>query len=315
MSSSPTLRTQVEAKFTQGLNWISDQFEGRPELTAFAQISPALLLIAFLMGVSMIIIVFYSFLTDAPPAGNIALTLQNYTEFVGTDLYTSLFIDSLIIAVQVTLITVVLGYPVAYFLAFSDTERKNLYLILIILPFWMNLVVRTFAWRLILGTQGLINYLLVDVFSVISEPHNFLFSQFAVTIGLVHVFLPYIILPAYTALVRIDESQIEAAKNLGANKLEAFYEVTLPQSVPGLVAGVMIVFVLAFGSFLIPQLLGGQQNIMIANIIASMFAELRDWALGSAISIVFVFIILSVVYLFNRLMGLNQLYETGGDVE
>jgi len=267
------------------------------------------------MGISMLIILFYSFVTDAPPTGSFGFTLQNYAEFLGTDLYVSVLLDSFVIAMQVTAITLVLGYPVAYFLAFSETERQNFYLLLIILPFWINLVIRTFAWRLILGTKGLINYLLVDVLTVMAEPQNFLFSQFSVTVGLVHVFLPYIILPTYTALVQIDESQIEAAKNLGANKLEAFYEVTLPQSIPGVVAGVMIVFVLAFGSFLIPQLLGGQKNIMIANIIASMFTSLRDWALGSAMSVVFVLIILVVVYLFNNLMGLDQLYGTDGESE
>jgi ABC-type spermidine/putrescine transport system permease subunit I len=309
------VRNRAEESIAKGLDRVSDRFEGKAGLTAFAQLSPALFLVSFLMGISMLIILFYSFVTDAPPTGSLEFTLQNYAEFLGTDLYVSVLLDSFVIAIQVTAITLVLGYPVAYFLAFSDTERQNFYLLLIILPFWINLVIRTFAWRLILGTKGLVNYLLVDVLTVMAEPQNFLFSQFSVTVGLVHVFLPYIILPTYTALVQIDESQIEAAKNLGANKLEAFYEVTLPQSIPGVVAGVMIVFVLAFGSFLIPQLLGGQKNIMIANIIASMFTSLRDWALGSAMSVVFVLIILVVVYLFNNLMGLDQLYGTDGESE
>jgi ABC-type spermidine/putrescine transport system permease subunit I len=201
-----------------------------------------------------------------------------------------------------------LTYPAAYYISFTDMEYKNLVLLLLILPFWMNIVIRTYAWRQIFGQSGLINYVL-GVFGV--EPLNMMFTKTSVVIGLVHVFLPFMLIPVYSSLSNIDRSQIESAKNLGANDLRAFREITLPQSLPGVGAGVMIVFVLSFGAFVVPNLLGGQQNSMIANIIGGMFLSVQAWEFGSAIAVIFTLIVLVLVYLFNRYIGLSGLY--GGD--
>jgi ABC-type spermidine/putrescine transport system permease subunit I len=238
-------------------------------------------------------------------------TVQNYIDFFRFPLYYTVLWDSFVIGIMVTILTLLLAYPIAYYLAFVAGDRKFLFMVLIILPFWINLVVRTFAWQLILSPRGLINYILYDLTSIFESRQNLAFSRNAIVVGLVHVFLPYMVIPIYTSLDRIDQSHVEAAKNLGANRIEAFYEVTLPQSLPGASAGVVMVFVLAFGSFVVPQLLGGAEDMMIANLIGGMFGQLNNWPLGAAMSVLFLATSLLLVYLFNRAVELDELY--GGE--
>jgi ABC-type spermidine/putrescine transport system permease subunit I len=282
----------------------------RHDLTS-VQLAVGLAYLFVFFGVSFAIIVFYSFLETAPPEGGYVFTLQNYVVFLADAFYRSVLIDSIVIGVEVTVITLLVAYPVAYFLAFTDSKRKNLLVLLTVLPFWINIVIRTYAWRLILGRQGILNYGLVNVLGVMRSPGDFLFSQHAIVLGLVHVFLPFMLLPIYTSLNRFDREQIEAAKNLGANKMQAFYEVTLPQSLPGVTAGVAIVYVLAFGSFVVPLLLGGTRNIMIANVISEMFGQFQAWGDGSAMAVVVTALSLALVFVFNRFVGLGGLY--GGE--
>ncbi|MCT9098088.1 ABC transporter permease [Haloarchaeobius sp. HME9146] len=282
--------------------------------SATAQLSIGLAMF-LLFGSSIAIIVFYSFLRQAPPQGAYEFTFQNYREFLANGFYRVVLWDSLVIAVKSTLGALLFGYPVAYFLAFTESDRKNLLLLLIILPFWINLVIRTYAWRLILGNKGIINWFLVDILGVLNSPANLLFSQNSIVLGLLHIFLPYMILPIYVSLDNIDRSHIEAAQNLGANNAQAFYEVTLPQSIPGVAAGVVLSFVLGFGAFVVPLLLGGTQNLMIANTIGSTFIELFNWSLGSAIAISVTVFVLAFVFIFNSIVGLEELYDDGGSAQ
>ncbi|WP_137285648.1 ABC transporter permease [Halorussus salinisoli] len=278
---------------------------------ASAQLFVGLTYLLIFFVVSFAIIVFYSVLKTAPPADAYEFTIQNYIEFLTDEFYRTVLWESIFIGIQVTVITLAIAYPVAYFLAFTESAHKNLLVLLVILPFWINIVIRTYAWRLILGRQGVLNYLFVTVFGVMEQPGDYLFSQGSIVLGLVHVFLPFMLLPIYTSLNRFDRTQIEAAKNLGANKLRAFYEVTLPQSLPGIAAGVAIVYVLAFGSFVVPLLLGGSRNIMIANVISEMFGQFQAWEVGSAMAVVVTAISLTLVFVFNHLVGLGGLY--GGE--
>lgn len=302
-----THRTEIGSQLQQKIRQFN---EHHPDAISIGQLSIGLFWVLFFLGLPMAIVLYYSFLQNAPPGGNIDLTVQNYMEFFRNSLYVTVLLDSLIIAVKTTVVTLVLAYPPAYYIAFTDSEYKNVFLLLLILPFWINIVIRTYAWRLILGPQGVINYALIEM-GLIETPLRLLYTQNAITVGLVHILLPFMIIPLYTSLDNIDPSHIEAAKNLGANDIEAFYEITLPQSLPGISAGVMLVFVLAFGSFLTPVLLGGPQHSMIANFIASMFRSIGDWGLGSAMAVVFVTVVLAFVYLFNHLVGLEELYEGG----
>lgn len=279
---------------------------------AILQLSVGLALL-LMFAASIGIIVFYSLLNQAPPQGGYEFTLKNYGEFLTNSFYHDVLLDSLVIAVKSTVGAVLFGYPVAYFLAFTESDRKNLLLLLIVLPFWINLVIRTYAWRLIFGNKGVINYVLVEVLGILNSPASLLFSQNSIVLGLLHIFLPYMILPIYVSLDQIDRAHIEAAQNLGANNLQAFYEVTLPQSIPGVAAGVVLSFVLGFGAFVVPLLLGGTENLMIANTISQTFIQQFNWSLGSAIAICVTIFVLAFVYVFNSIAGLEELYGDGGE--
>ncbi len=318
MSTRSTLRDVVPESVTESISdtttWFGKLSRRQENTIPAVQLSLGLAVL-LMFGSSIAIIVFYSFLIQAPPQPGFQFTLQNYVEFLTNDLYRVVLWQSLVIAVKSTVAALIVAYPVAYYLAFTDSERKNLYLLLILLPFWINLVIRTYAWRLIFGNQGVINYVLVNLLGVVDQPMNLLFSQNAIVIGLLHIFLPYMVLPMYVSLDRIDRDHIEAAQNLGANKAQAFYEVTLPQSIPGAAAGVVLSFVLAFGAFVVPLLLGGTENLMIANIIGQTFIDQFEWSLGSAMAICVTLFVLSFVYVFNSLVGLEELYGEGGETQ
>lgn len=302
-----------QAGYVEG---ISQYLRKRPNSIALLQLSLGLFLVFAILGISLLLVVFYSFIRPVPPdtLTDVTFTLEHYhLGFVETTFYLRVLLDSFLIAVQTTILCILLAYPPAYFIAFLDLKYKNIWLLLIIIPFWINLVIRTYAWMLILGNRGLVNWLLIDLVGFVQDPIPLLFSQGAIVVGLTHVFLPFILIPIFTSLDRIDGSHVEAAKNLGANKIQAFYEVTFPQSLPGVAAGVMIVFVLSFGSFLTPILLGGAENIMIANLVEEMFGQINNWGLGSALAVVFVITVLVIVYSFNRLVGLEELYGQGGE--
>ncbi len=293
---------------------ISQYITQHREHISSVQLLAGLTYLTFFFGIAFLIILTYSFLSEAPPQGVYAFTLENYISFLADSFYRSILWESVFIGIQVTVLTLLIAYPVAYFLAFNESKYKNVYLLLVILPFWINIVIRTYAWQLVLGRQGVINYTLVDILGVIEQPIDMLYSQGAIVLGLVHVFLPFMLLPIYTSLDGLDRTEIEAAKNLGANKLQAFYEVTLPQTLPGIATGVAIVYVLAFGSFVVPLLLGGPQNVMIANIISDMFGHLQNWGVGSAMAVVVTGLSLALVYVFNRAVGIGDIYS-GGETE
>ncbi|WP_096389646.1 ABC transporter permease [Halopenitus persicus] len=303
----------IKNKFDELNRTASVYFKREEGRLGLLEILPGLTLITVLLGGSLGIVLLYSFLEPAPVSAESTLTLQHYREFFETGFYLSVLLDSFVIAVITTAAALALGYPAAYYLTIMDSKWKSLYLLLMILPFWINVVVRTYAWRLILGSNGLINYFLVDITGVINSPLELLYSKAAVAVGLVHVFLPFMIIPIYISLNNVDRSGVEAAKNLGANKLVAFSEITFPQSLPGVAAGVLLVFVMSFGAFVTPSLLGGQQNIMIGNVIGQMFNELQAWGLGGAISVIFIVLVVAIVYLFNRQIGLDEIYGSGGD--
>lgn len=306
MSTADSLHQQIIGPVNDRLESVYRYFRRDSDRVAAGQLLPALFWVGVFLLSSLLIMVVYSFAVGPP--GNLTLTLQNYHSIFTDMFYWSIMWDSFVIAVKTTLVCLAITYPAAYYLAFMVEKRKNLFLLLMILPFWINLVVRTYAWRLLLSTTGAINYFLVDVLGVIDQPMNMLFSQGAIVVGMIHIFLPFMLIPIYTSLARIDQDNIEAAKNLGAGRFETFYEVTLPQSLPGVTAAVLLTFVLSFGSFLTPQLLGGQSNIMIANVIASFFGLINDWGLGAALSVVFVVLVLAFVYLVNKVVGLEELY-------
>ncbi len=272
---------------------------------------PGWIVIAGILVGSLSILVLYSFLETVPPNGTFEFTLENYQSLFDGIFYT-LFLRSISIAFQVTAICIAIAYPVAYYLSQTDNKYRNIILLLLILPLWVNIIIKAYSWQLILGQEGLINYILVDLLSLFSEPRELLFTQPAVVIGIIHILLPFLIIPLYTSMRRIDSDQIEAAKNAGANRLNMFLTIIFPQTVPALGAGGLLVFILAFAEFPTPAILGGQSNRMIGNIMTEMFRSINDWGLGSALAVIFTAIVTIIVLGIAKITGLQTIFNYKG---
>lgn len=226
-------------------------------------------------------------------------TLENY-ERLARPLYLGIFWSTIKIALLVTLISGLVGYPVAYFLARKTKRFQLILLVLVILPLWTSYLVRTFAWLLILGTNGAINQALQGL-GLTDEPVTWLlYSDFAVTLALVHIYVPFFILPLYAVLEKLDPRLFEAAKDLGGGRWRTFLHVTLPLSLPGVATGCLFVFIPAMGAFVTPELLGGARSIMIGSVVAQQFGVDYNYPLGSAMSLAILGVILVFATLFLR---------------
>ena len=215
------------------------------------------------------------------------LTAENYVRFFSDFLYAQLFIKSFAYAVITTLVCLVIAYPLSMLIARSPKRHRDLLVLLVILPFWSNFLIRVYAWMIILGPQSVfvraLNHL-IGLFGI--EPVSLLFTPFAVIVGLVYVHLPFMVLPLYANLEKHDPALLDAAQDLGANAWQRFWRVTFPLSLPGVYAGAALVFIPALGIFAIPDILGGTEGIMIGNVIKQQFLDTRDWPFGSVLSMV-----------------------------
>lgn len=214
----------------------------------------------------------------------IRLNLENYALVLGDQLYLSAFLNSLWIAAICTLICLLIGYPMAYAIATATERARLVLLMLIILPFWTSFLIRVYAWIGILKPNGLLNNLLMHL-GILDAPLSILHTQTAVYIGIVYSYLPFMILPLYANLTRMDVSLLEAAADLGCRPFKAFLRVTLPLSLPGIVAGSMLVFIPAVGEFVIPDLLGGPDSLMVGKMLWTEFFGNKDWPLAAAVAI------------------------------
>lgn len=228
-----------------------------------------------------------------------SFTLDNFARFF-EPLYVKILITSIILAAVSTLFCLVIGYPVAYIISkMSEKVRNNLILVFII-PMWMNFLLRTYAWLTLLGNNGLINKF-IGLFGL--GPWDLMYNSKAIMIGMVYNFLPFMVLPIYTVLLKMDQKLIEAAKDLGANDFKVFVKVIFPLSLPGIYTGITMVFIPAISTFVVPNLLGGNNFYLIGNLIEKQFTFTGDWGFGSAISmvlIVIMFLILVIPKLFNK---------------
>ncbi len=215
------------------------------------------------------------------------LTTESYGRFFSDFLYTELFIKSFTYAAVTTIVCLVIAYPLAMLIARSPKKHRDLLVLLVILPFWSNFLIRVYAWMIILGPQSVfvraLNYF-IGLFGV--EPVSLLYTPFAVIVGLVYVHLPFMVLPLYANLEKHDPALLDAAQDLGANAWWRFWRVTFPLSLPGVYAGAALVFIPALGIFAIPDILGGTEGIMIGNVIKQQFLDTRDWPFGSVLSMV-----------------------------
>jgi spermidine/putrescine transport system permease protein len=225
---------------------------------------------------------------------------SNYRELATKTVYWETLLRSMWIAARVTLFSLLLGYPLAYFLSFRAARRKDLYYQLVITPLWVSYLVRAYAWKTILGTDGVLNTLL-QYAHLTRHPLDFLlYSPFAVVLTLTHIYTPFTLLPIYASLEHIPRNLIEASNDLGASPAQTFWRVIFPLSIPGVLAGATFAFVLSLGDFLAPLLLGGPSGIMISNIVVSLFGAAYNWPLGAAISFCMLLIVVGLLFFSER---------------
>jgi spermidine/putrescine transport system permease protein len=227
--------------------------------------------------------------------------LENYSTLFSKPVYAGVFLRTLRIAASVTVCSLLLGYPLAYYLSFHSGARKELLYQLVVVPLWVSYLVRGYAWKTILGTDGVLNGFL-QYLHLTHEPVSFfLYSPFAVVLMLTHIYTPFVFLPIYAALEHIPRPLVEASQDLGAGSAQTFLRVILPLSLPGLIAGATFAFVLSLGDFLAPLLVGGASSTMISNVVQSLFGAAYDWPLGAAISVCILIVIISLLFLTERL--------------
>jgi len=271
-------------------------------------LSPALAAIALLLFVPLAFIVIYSFwLRTASGADQAGFFLDNWREVLSDGFYHSILLNTLKIAAITTLVCAIAGYPVAYFVARSRAN-KALLLLLLMLPFWVSYIIRTMSWINILGASGAVNHALIWA-GVITQPIQMLYNEVTVILGLAHFLLPFMILNVFVSVDGIDTSLEDAASSLGATRLQSFWEVTLPLSLPGLAAGGLLCFVLAAGTYITPLVLGGPRDAMFANLVFEAIITQLDWPLGSALSLLLLGLLGALVLIYNHFLGMAQLMK------
>jgi spermidine/putrescine transport system permease protein len=222
-------------------------------------------------------------------------TLQNYKALLSNSVYRDVLLRSIRIAATVAVFSLLLGFPLAYYVSFRATKSKNLLYQLVIIPLWVSYLVRAYAWKTILGNNGVLNTLL-EYLGVIHHPAAFLlYSPFAVTLTLIHIYTPFAFLTIYAALEHIPRQLTEAALDLGASSSRAFWTVIFPLAMPGILAGATFAFVLSLGDFLAPLLVGGPSGIMISNVVVSLFGAAYDWPLGAAVSMAMLLLVVALI--------------------
>ncbi len=237
-----------------------------------------------------------------PGSGGLALqgSLANYRDALSDPFYFGAYLGSLKIALIATVIALLIGYPMAYAIAAAPQARRGLLLLLVALPFWTSLLVRVYAWMGLLRPGGVINGLL-EYLGVIQEPLHLINTSGAVCLGMVYAYLPFMVLPLYARLERLDPALREAASDLGARPWRVFLSVTLPLSMPGVIAGALLVFIPCVGEFVIPDLLGGPDTVVIGKILWSEFFSSRDWPLSAALTVIMVAVLVVPILLLQRL--------------
>ena len=273
-------------------------------------LAPSLSLLFFLVIVPIGFIVVYSFwLRTATGAVSAQFTLVNWRELFGDSYYWQILGRTMVLAVSTTAICALLGYVVAYFLANTRIKRRVLLILLLMMPFWISFVIRTLSWIHVLGTTGVVNTFL-QWLGVTDQPIKLLYNDVSIYMGLIHVLLPFMVLNIFVSLDSIDRNTVAAARTLGATPWQAFLDIVLPLSLPGLGAGCLLCFVLCSGTYITPLLLGGPGNFMFASLIFDSIIGQFDWPFGAVLSILLLVLLGAVVLAYNRYMGLSQVLRS-----
>jgi len=239
-------------------------------------------------------------------------TLAHYSHFFRQPVYLKVIINSFKIALMVTLFSLLLGYPYAYLLSSVSERTASKLLVFVLLPFWISLLVRNYAWMVLLGRNGVFNTILLST-GLVSKPIKLLYSSRGVDIAMVHIMLPYMILSLYAVMKGIDRNLLKAAQSLGANRLRTFVRIFLPLSLPGVGGGCLMVFIMAIGFFITPALLGGPKDTMIAQLIEQNVTLLLNWGFAFAASFVLLLLTVLILLVYNRFLGLDRLWGGTGD--
>ena len=266
-------------------------------------------LVFFLLPLSVILI--YSMTERSLMSGEpVRFTMDNFLQVFQKRHYLIILLRSLRISFFTTIISILFSYPVAYFLA-KRTKSDRILIVMLMVPFWINYLIRTFAWKLILSDNGILNQVLLGL-NIIDEPLRIMYTQTSVLLGLVYTYTPMMVLPLYAALLRIDDSLIEASLDLGASRARAFFDITFRLSLTGIFAGTLLVFIPALGSFAIPAILGGTDSVMIGNMIENQFNLVGNWNTGSAFTISLAVLSIVLVLFYSRIFGLESIYKNRG---
>ena len=270
----------------------------------FSQLAvPYIVWAVLMLALPMVLIAFYSVTDSGNGIVDVSFTLEHYKKFFTDPDFLLILWRSIKIAIKTTIVCILVGYPVAYFIASSSDKVRNILVIMITLPMWINMLVRTYAWIGILSDGGIAQRLL-EILGL--GTHQLLYTEGAVMLGMVYNFIPFMILQINTALSKIDKSLIEASHDLGANRVQTFWRVTFPLSLPGVISGISLVFLPCVSSFFIPKLLGGGQYFLIGNVIETQFITVGEWSFGSAISMIMAVIMMVTMYAVRALERKNE---------
>lgn len=269
---------------------------------------PALLWMGALFVLPMLMIAILSFLKRGT-YGQVVyeFTLNNYIR-IFDPLYGQIFWDTLVVAVLTTVFSILCGYPLAYYISRLEKSTQQIWLLLVMIPFWINFLVRSYAWVIILRSQGVINTFLQSL-GIISEPLPLLYNSGSVLLGMVYTLMPFMVLPIYVSLEQMDRRKLEAAYDLGATPWKTFWHVTLPMTKTGVVTGSILVFVSSIGMFVVPDVMGGAKSALIGNVIQNQFLSARDWPFGSALSIVLMLLSMLLILLYFRATKASETKE------
>jgi spermidine/putrescine transport system permease protein len=272
---------------------------------------PGVAFLIFFLLVPLALLLVMSFWRPSFGGVTVDWTLMNYERLFTRPIYVQLMMKSTRIAFTATLLTIVIAFPFAYWISGKPPRRRAQLVFLVLIPFWTSYVVRTFAWIPLLGNNGVINYLLMRL-GLISEPLDiFLFNQFTVLLGLVYVYLPYAILPILLSLERLDRNLVYAAADLGATPAQQLWRIVIPLSLPGILGGAILVFILSISAYVTPALLGGTSGIMIANVIPDLFGVGMNWPLGAAVSLLLIVVTVAWIWLIGARVGLRRIFVDG----
>jgi ABC-type spermidine/putrescine transport system permease subunit I len=265
---------------------------------AFYLILPILILLVVFMVVPVFRIFVLSFFDPD-------FTLKHYLKFYNVGIYSQILLRTLTISLMVSFCCLIVGYPVAYLMADVSDKKAKILLIFVVLPMWTGILVRTYAWMVLLGRKGILNKMLI-YFDVIAEPLKILYTTKAVVLAMVQILVPLMILPLYATMKGIDRNLLKASNILGANPLRTFWRIFLPLSTPGILAGFTLVFILSMAFFITPALVGGRKDIMIAMLIESQVTRLLNWGFAAALSLILMTMTMVIILVFNKFIGINR---------